>query len=502
MDGPGNMNMPVIPPKELAAADQSDATWSDAYPPIYEHHSQSNGAHRERRREKDRARRIRKAAAGQGPTKEEVALSETFRYRAHSRQAVVDLRWNRGFVWHGGPVGGNAEYQRQGFTYPGLVSDEAPILKLFVSKTHRTRALITGDTKSDADGTDSKLLALDCAYVETNKAMCAVLRVELDTLWPSWETLATAIHAQGVPPPNVAVGHVDAAGRVWRPHLIWILAESVVFTNKGSRRPQAAWWNALHGLTAALLPLGADPGGRSNAHRHKNPVSPLWARWVMAPEPYALDVDKRQDGPCHAPLRPFLPTPQEAIDALRAAEAASRAAPQVPQPDHPDKAVAFESNAVWRHLAVLARQRVALHRDQGRGSHEEFEAELVLEALRISPPGLKAEKAATGKVRSIVKWTWTHYRAAEPKLPLEPEERAARQRDGQAKAAAGRRTEAIATAAAAFRRIAATSGRPTQTAVAAAVGKSDRALRPYWAEIMAAAARPESEPEPEVQSSL
>lgn len=486
------------PPRRLTAPDQSDAIWSDAYPFIYEHHSRLNWARRESRRKKDRDRRIRKAAAGQEPTQEEAALGQMVRNRASSRQALIDLRCTRGFVWYGGPVGGNGEYQRQGFTYRGLVSDEAPILKLFVSRTHRAHALITGDTKSDADGTDSKLLALDCAYVETNKVMRAALRVELDTLWPSWEALETAIHARGVPPPNVAVGHVDAAGRVWRPHLIWILAESVVFTKKGSRRHQAAWRNALRGLTSALLPLGADPGGRSNAHRHKNPVSPLWARRVMAPEPYALDVDTREDGPCYAPLRPFLPTPQEAIDALRAAEAGSRAAPKVPQPDHPDKAVAFESNAVWRHLAVLARQSVALHRDQGRGSREEFEAELVLEALRISPPGLKAEKAATGKVTSIAEWTWTHYRTAEPKLPLEPEERAARQRNGQAKAAAGRRTEAIATAAAAFRRIAATGERPTQTAVAAAVGRSDRALRLYWAEIMAAVAR--SGPEPEVQS--
>ena len=222
----------------------------------------------------------------------------------------------------------------------------------------------------------------------------------------------------------------------------------------------------------------------------------------MANEPYALTVDTRDGGPCHQPLRPFLPAPQEATNALKGADDAVRAAPRPPpQADHPDEAVAFASNAVWRRLVDFARHQVAFHRDQGRGSRQEFDAELVWEAFRISGSSKKTERAAVAKARSVAAWTWTNYHPSEPKPSLSPEECTARKKVGQATAAAGRRTKTTTAAIKAYRHLVATDQRPAQVAVAAAIGKTPRALRPVWTEIMAAATS-DAPLKPEVQYSL
>ena len=123
------------------------------------------------RAEANRLRNARRIRGGKLPTPEQAYFADQARDRAKSKKSLVELRLGRGFVWHGGPVGGRAEYLRPAFTYPGLVSAEDPVLKLFVTKIRRAHALLTGDHKAEATGTDSKVLALDCAYVETSKEM-------------------------------------------------------------------------------------------------------------------------------------------------------------------------------------------------------------------------------------------------------------------------------------------------------------------------------------------
>jgi hypothetical protein len=103
------------------------------------------------------------------------------------------------------------------------VSDEASILKLFATKTRRARHLLTGDTKDYVNSTDSKLLALDSAYVTTNALMRGVLRVEIDDRLASWAIISEVCGKANVPLPNVAVGYRDAHGQVHNPHLIWII---------------------------------------------------------------------------------------------------------------------------------------------------------------------------------------------------------------------------------------------------------------------------------------
>lgn len=83
--------------------------------------------------------------------------------------ACIDLRWSMGFRWDGGLVGGDPGYRREPMTFRGLVSDNHALLKLFVAKVPRAHRLMSDDTKAQADGTDSKVLALASTYVEANK---------------------------------------------------------------------------------------------------------------------------------------------------------------------------------------------------------------------------------------------------------------------------------------------------------------------------------------------
>ena len=186
--------------------------WQDWFPLHYAAMSQKNSERRRRRREAATARRAQANAAP--PTSDQLAFREIAIDRARSRCAAVANRLEKGFRWLGGTIGGNPLYARPAAVHPGLVSDDVAILKLFVTKVPRAAGLQSGHTKRLVDGTDSKLLALDCAYVVVNGRMRGVLRVEVDAILASWQAIPTACQAAGMHPPNVAVGYVDALGRV------------------------------------------------------------------------------------------------------------------------------------------------------------------------------------------------------------------------------------------------------------------------------------------------
>ena len=395
----------------------------------------------------------------------EPIFAERRRARRAKRQAEVRLRLSLGYRWLGGPVGGNPAYVRPPFVYPGLVSDEHPMLQLFVASTPRAAQLQTGDTKARIDRVGQKLLALDSAYVAANRAMRRVLRVELDRDFPGgFAALAAAIAARGVPPPNLVVGHVDAAGRLLRPHLLWLLEAAVAFTGKGRPAPQKLWQAVLDGLTAALLPLGADPGGRANALHMKNPLCPAWHRQVMEDAPYTLAPDTRDEAPGLAALAPSLDL-GGARALLRQAADASEV--KRPAADHPDPDIASQSNGLFRSLSTLARARIGWHRDQGNGCQDAFQRELLAAALELVPPSDAAARRAVATVTRVADWTWNKYRVALARLPCAtPEERHDRQSAGQARGAATRRAVTLANLVRAAQDLVARGQRLTQDAVA------------------------------------
>ncbi len=155
---------------EFAAPAKSDPSWEESYRAEYERQGRKKRATTKRCRDRERRRRRQKVAAGHKPTPEQEMHAELARSRAASRDRLIELRQTEGFVWRGGRVAEGTDYFRPPFTYVGLVSDEHPILQLFVTKTQRARRLFSTSSKREARATDSELLALDRPQGEPNKA--------------------------------------------------------------------------------------------------------------------------------------------------------------------------------------------------------------------------------------------------------------------------------------------------------------------------------------------
>jgi len=447
--------------------------WADAYSAAYDQHALTNQAKRTKRRLADRKRRAKKP--GSALSDDQRVFVDLARGRAKSKASVIELRWNRGFIWHGGPVGGNHTYQRQPFVHKGFISDQHPLLKLYVASTRRAAHLRTGATKAESEKTDSKLLALDEPYCETNKLMRRVLRVELDTVFESWSALEQALSSLGVPRANIMTGHQDQAGQIHRPHIFWLVADAVAFTPRSSKKHRGLFHAVLRSLTAELLPSGSDPGGLSNLDRHKSPVSPLWSRAIGAQEPYSL-----------ASLQTALPLSYASAklsDAVRPAVTELMA-------DHPDPAVAAQSNAVFRVLAPFARTQVRWFRDEKNGSLQEFAAELTLEALRLCGSSERAEKGACATAMAVAQWSWDNVINRPGRVACSTtEEVRQRQASGARAGAANRRASNEDVVVSAALRLRAQAGcAPTQAAVLAecrAHGiRGEKTIRRYWPAVL------------------
>jgi hypothetical protein len=326
--------------------------WEDRFSLQYAAASQKN---RKRRRDGKRAPRRRAAPADAHQNDHSLAQDVAIE-RARSLADIKRLRQADGYRFFGGAVGGNPLYARQGFVFRGLVSDEAPILKLFATKTPRARRLLSGDSKDRVDGTDSKLLALDSAYVTTNARMRGVIRVDIDDCLDGWTAISAMCNQAHIPLPNVAVGHVDKSGRVLNPHLIWIIANSVAFTPKARKLPQRRFLGVQRGLTAALAPHGADPGGLSNALHMKNPLSPVWGRAIFCPTPYHL-TDLRTETDIRLATCTGAPV------------------------NHPATTTSVGSNRAFWDLCTWARRNVMSYRSAGL--FDEFFQDVEAEALRL-----------------------------------------------------------------------------------------------------------------------
>ena len=399
-------------------------------------------------------------------------------------KADVEVRMCRGYEWSGGGVGGNGDYEKAPFVYRGLVSDEHPILMAFCSKLPRAKRLRVADGKAETYTPETKLLGLDSAYVEANKSMGGIVRVEIDSNMSETET-REACDRLAVPLPNIIVGWKDAAGRYVRPHLMWVLHDSVPLTGLLCSRFRSLFRGVSRGLTKALLSIGADPGGLSNPHRHKSPLSPLWDRAVVAQQPYDLG-----DLRLHVDI-----TVRMKVLAELAAEMRGGSTP-APVADHPLPEVAAESNRLFAHLSRWARTEVVQLR-AACGERQEFDILVADESYRfaagLAGDAAKSEKAALRCARAVAEWTWVEYKAPQPKeAVLSGEALAARQADGGRRGAAVRRGRSEEVLVAAAVRLAAGGVAPTQVEVLAAVVgegvRGVRTVRRHWPAIQAAVA--------------
>jgi hypothetical protein len=375
---------------------------------------------------------------------------------AAERKAAITVRTRDGIVW-------------QGRSTKGLVSDHHPILKLFAAKLPRGQDLTVGDDKAISGPAPhrSKLLGLDAAYVDCLKSMRGVIRIEIDANL-TWQQIEAACISAQIPLPNIAVGFEDADGVVWHPHLLWLLTNSVAFTAAGHVKHKKLFDATLRGLTAALLPSGADPGGIFNSMRCKNPLSPSWSRRVLAEVPYSL-ADLRQ------PSVSKLPQSNVVLTA-----------------EHPDPEVAVGSNALFRTVAGWAREHVRAVRDDAAMSDDDWAA-MVKEVaedhattMLHTRPGDEKHRGVQRRVHRlaalVARWTWANVRPKKARLTTD--EVTARQAASGWQTAATRSERTKGAIEAAIQELTKTGQKVTQAAVLAIVQRgricSLKTVKRHW----------------------
>lgn len=457
----------------LLLSSPADASWAERFVERYEVHRELNAAERAGRR--GRAGRGDRLIQQADPAAAEERRQ--FVERARDTTARVDARFRIGFRWFGGyvsgkPGRGGRGYWRSAFRYEGLVSTEHPILRLFVTKLHKARRLLTGNDKGAVTAGGPKVLALDDAYVHANADMRGALRVELDRDFASWDQLRQAVLACGVPTPNIVVAHIhEVTGAVQAPHLIWILEHSVCFTGRGRAGPQAAFRSALQRLTVVLATAGADHGGLANALKMKNPLSPRWSRAVWAEEPY------------------------QSLATVSAGLLEARGGTE-----------AEGSNSLFRQLRAFAFANVGRHHPdgEGTGSRGEFEQEVVTHGYEVADACGISERQARATAMKVATYAWGHFDGGRWKMKQNWGVCAAQTKGltvaeakavGGRYAAARRREASVEKLVAAYRKLAAvTGGEPSRAAVAGEAGLCVRTAERRWNEVMRAVALADSKP--------
>ncbi len=254
------------------AAENLDKTLKDA---------NAQRQHAARLAEEQRKLKAAKKRAFRAPTPAQLEFLQSRHAKKLARKEILRQRYERGYVFAGGAVG---NLHQDAFVFQGLKSADHPLLQAFVAMLPRRDRLQSGMTKEILDGEgDSKIMALDLAYVEGNKKVMGFIRLDIDAIFSSWGHLSDLIHDLGVPLPHIGVGGRMDDGRIRNPHLIWLLPlGNGIRTGQGALRAPTALYRAVgRGLCKALLSIGADPGGLSNQMRVKNPLSPHWSTCIL-----------------------------------------------------------------------------------------------------------------------------------------------------------------------------------------------------------------------------
>lgn len=217
--------------------------------------------------------------------------------RSVAEREMVRRRMKVGFEnLHHVEVGGR---MRSPFVERGLRSDGlGKAGKLFVRGCRKARHLRGADEKGFITVQHGrKVLSLDYAWVEGNRRMVSLIRIDLDRCFLSFDELRAPLQKRvdaGELPcmPHLVVGDVAPLriserqpDRTWRdrwvdhlirPHLWFVLPDAVNVGLKGRDRPKRLLEAVSRGLCHVLLPLGADPNAATMLVRGKNPLSPWW----------------------------------------------------------------------------------------------------------------------------------------------------------------------------------------------------------------------------------
>lgn len=205
------------------------------------------------------------------------------------------------------PIPFHERYDRERKTSPddGFRSDDNKVLRRIVAMVPKAGAAQAGPTKGAVSRSyASKIDVLSEPYVALNPERLGVMRIDIDRGFASLEHLVQDIRDTALLPhlPNIVISSAKEKTQIIRPHLLFLLPEDqevwADFNHpRCRRRPVHLFRAVLRGITAKLLPIGADPGGVTNPCKIKNPLcvdewkcdilddrnfSPLreWSDWV------------------------------------------------------------------------------------------------------------------------------------------------------------------------------------------------------------------------------
>ncbi|MGE7368307.1 hypothetical protein ACQKKX_04450 [Neorhizobium sp. NPDC001467] len=231
----------------------------------------------------DQNRRSRDEVADLKARSTQFDVTNPFHVRAADEKRMIRERVEEGYILpFAREIAGSV---RQPFVEVGLRSVNNPILKLFVTRLPRKGKVRASDNKADLYVPYwSKLLTLDCAYIEGNKEFLSFIRIDCDAVFTSSEACLAALQRrvdEGAIPhlPHIVVGDELADGSFCGPHFIFML-EVGAWNSKSDERcrkaPVKLFEAVSRGLVAALLDLGADASAPHGTLRCKNPLSPIW----------------------------------------------------------------------------------------------------------------------------------------------------------------------------------------------------------------------------------
>ncbi|CUW93674.1 replication initiation protein [Agrobacterium genomosp. 2] len=231
----------------------------------------------------DKTRKSRETVANRKPRRTKFNTMNRYHVRAVDEKRMRMERVNNGYVFpFAREIAGRV---RQPFIEQGLRTFGNPILKLFVSRIPRGGKARASDNKADLYVPYwSKLLTLDCPYIEGTKQFLSFIRLDCDAVFSSAEAcvqvLQGRVDAGSIPHlPHIIVGDELPNGNFANPHFLFMLEVGVWNNEKDARcrqTPIRLFEAVSRGLTSALLDIGVDPGAPQGTLRCKNPISPIW----------------------------------------------------------------------------------------------------------------------------------------------------------------------------------------------------------------------------------
>lgn len=397
------------------------------------------------------------------------------------------------------------------FVERGLRSKSmGPSAKLFVAGCRKAKHLRGGSSKDVMTwlGPD-KVLGLDTAYVEGNRLMISLIRIDLDLTFPTFdhaiEAIRDVVDSGDIPcMPHLICGVVGHARirtigedgvevetfhpkALIRPH-VWVVLPEGSAVNAGPNgraAPKRLLAGVVRGINAAFLHLGADPAASPFLVRGKNPLSPFmesaalnnstwptlseWAEWVdtrVSSEKLSRQAAEIQSGLDKRPSNvAFTAWQRAAYDILRAAHRSG----------DPAYLTAVQPSVDPGALADLLRDRMPLADLDRDPNWSDVAAERVLERV-VTYAAASWDPARAETVR-IARGAMMH------------------ETDGlttrKAQSASGKRSASLnanrtlTALVNAYRSIVEAGGKPNQTTVSKAAGIGRRTAVTRWADVLA-----------------